>query len=162
MGDAIYWMMHEASPRLSLKNYQYAFRIRGNSEVFLFNTPYVIDWTVSYWNGLDQGHATFEDTETVNLALTQHALYRLFGCEELVMAEPLIQFPHNYNYPSRAVMYRWMNQHLGLNLADAERVEKDFEPLTREELTVWDAEHPQPPGGDEGARVASAGVGGGR
>jgi len=77
------------------------------------------------------------------------ALYRLFGCEELVMAEPLIQFPHNYNYPSRAVMYRWMNQHLGLNLADAELVEKDFEPLTREELTVWDAEHPQPPGGDD-------------
>ncbi len=54
-GDAVYWMMHDASPPLSLNNYQYAFRIRGNSEVFLFKTPYVIDWTLIYWNGLDTG-----------------------------------------------------------------------------------------------------------
>ncbi len=72
-GDAIYWMMHEAAPRLSLKNYQYAFRIRGNNEVFVFKTPYVIDWTLIYWNGLDTGHATFEDTETVNKALGTNA-----------------------------------------------------------------------------------------
>ncbi len=78
-GDAIYWMMDEASPRLSIKNYQYAFRIRGNSEVFFLKTPYVIDWTLVYWNGLDTGHATFEDTETVNKALGQNAAYRAGG-----------------------------------------------------------------------------------
>ncbi len=72
-GDAVYWMMHDASAPLSLNNYQYAFRIRGNSEVFLFKTPYVIDWTLVYWNGLDTGHATFEDTDTVNKALGTNA-----------------------------------------------------------------------------------------
>jgi hypothetical protein len=76
-GDAVYWMMDQASPRLSLSNYQYAFRIRGNSEFFLFKTPYVVDWTVSYWNGLDTGHAVFEDTETVNNALNTNAVTRV-------------------------------------------------------------------------------------
>lgn len=66
MGDAIYWMMEDAKPGFSLKNYQYAFRLRGNSEVWLFKTPYVIDWTLSYWNGLDTGHAVFDKTELVN------------------------------------------------------------------------------------------------
>ena len=37
-------------------------------------------------------------------------LYRLFDAEELVMAQPLVQFPHNYNYVSRAVMYRLVQQ----------------------------------------------------
>ncbi len=50
---------------------------RGNSEFFLFNTPYIIDWTLSYWNGLDTGHAMFTDTERVNEALNANALSRL-------------------------------------------------------------------------------------
>ena len=76
-GDAVYWMMDQASPPFALNNYQYAFRVRGNSEFFLFDTPYVIDWTVSYWNGLDTGHATFEDIDRVNDALTANALSRV-------------------------------------------------------------------------------------
>jgi hypothetical protein len=75
-GDAVYWMMDQAMPQWSLSNYQYAFRIRGNSEIFFFDTPYIIDWTVSYWNGLDTGHAVFEDTERVNAALTRNASFR--------------------------------------------------------------------------------------
>ncbi|GAB4128587.1 hypothetical protein JCM17478_05240 [Thermopirellula anaerolimosa] len=75
-------------------------------------------------------------------------LYTLYGVPELVMAEPLLQFPHNYNYVSRGVMYRWMNRHLGLGLQEP-IVEEDFQPLTREEMSVWDGDHPVPAGGED-------------
>ena len=38
-------------------------------------------------------------------------LYQHFGVEDRVMAKPLLQFPHNYNYVSRAVMYAFFNKH---------------------------------------------------
>ena len=76
-------------------------------------------------------------------------LYTFLGHPNLVKATPLTQFPHNYNYPSRAVMYAWLNQHLNLGLTDEQLVEKDFEPLTREQLTVWNDEYPKPEGGDD-------------
>lgn len=76
-------------------------------------------------------------------------LYTLLGHGDLVQATPLVQFPHNYNYQSRAVMYHWFNEHLNLGLSEEQVAETDFEPLTREQLTVWDDEHPQPEGGDD-------------
>lgn len=75
-------------------------------------------------------------------------LYRLLGVEELVMAKPLLQFPHNYNYVSREVMYHWFNKHLKLGLEEPV-VEEDFRPLSIAEMTVWDAQHPAPPSGDD-------------
>ena len=78
--------------------------------------------------------------------LKQH--YRLFGAEDLVMAKPLVHFPHNYNYVSRAVMYHWFNKHLKLGLEEP-IVEEDFRPLSVAEMSVWDAAHPAPPVGDE-------------
>ena len=60
-----------------------------------------------------------------------------------VMARPLVQFKHNYNYVSRAVMYQWFNKHLKLGFQEP-IVEEDFEPLSVEEMTVWDEEHPKP------------------
>lgn len=76
-------------------------------------------------------------------------LYTLLGHGDLVQATPLTQFPHNYNYRSRAVMYAWLNEHLDLGLTEEQLVEKDFEPLSQEALTVWDNEHPKPEGGDD-------------
>jgi dienelactone hydrolase len=76
-------------------------------------------------------------------------LYTLLGHADLVQATPLTQFPHNYNYQSRAAMYGWLNQHLDLGLTEPQLVERDFEPLTRDQLTVWNDEHPQPEGGDD-------------
>ena len=76
------------------------------------------------------------------------ALYKLLGVEKLVMAKPLVHFPHNYNYVSRAVMYSWLNTHLKLGQEEP-IVETDFQPLSVEELTVWDAQHPKPPSGDD-------------
>lgn len=70
-------------------------------------------------------------------------VYSLFGHPELVTARVFSQFPHNINQPSREVMYAWMHEHLGLS-ADAPLKQTDFTPLTREELTVYDASHPRP------------------
>lgn len=79
-------------------------------------------------------------------------LYSLYGVPDLVMAKPLVHFPHNYNYVSREVMYHWMNKHLRLGLKEP-IIENDFEPLSRQEMTVWDDNHPQPPGGEEWERA---------
>lgn len=78
-------------------------------------------------------------------------LYTLYGVPDNVMAKPLLQFPHNYNYVSREVMYHWMNKHLKLGLPEP-IIEEDFLPLTRQEMSVWDHEHPAPPGGPEWER----------
>jgi dienelactone hydrolase len=75
-------------------------------------------------------------------------LYRLLGVEANVMAKPLVQFPHNYNHVSRAVMYSWFNKHLKLGYTDP-IIEEDFLPLSIEEMTVWDSQHPRPPSGND-------------
>ncbi|MCE9607773.1 MAG: acetylxylan esterase [Planctomycetia bacterium] len=74
-------------------------------------------------------------------------LYKLTGAEANFEAFPYIQFPHNYNYVSRAAMYGFFNKHLKLE-AKEPIVEGDIEPLTVEQLTVWSKEHPKPAGGD--------------
>lgn len=76
--------------------------------------------------------------------LKQH--YEMLGIPKLVMAKALTQFPHNYNYVSRAVMYRFMNEHLKLGLENP-IVEEDYKPLSIAEASVWDADHPRPPSG---------------
>jgi dienelactone hydrolase len=78
--------------------------------------------------------------------LKQH--YRMLGVEDRVMAAPLLQFPHNFNYASRAVMYQFLNRHLKLGLPEP-IVEADYRPLTVAEMSVWDKAHPKPPSGDE-------------
>jgi dienelactone hydrolase len=82
--------------------------------------------------------------------LRQH--YKMLGVEDLVMAKPLLQFGHNYNYVSRAVMYQWLNKHLKLGLEEP-IVEEDYRPLSRAEMSVWDDEHPRPAGGDDYERA---------
>lgn len=76
------------------------------------------------------------------------AHYKLLGAPDNVMVKPLLQFPHNYNYVSRAAMYAWFNKHLGLGHADP-IVEEDFVPLSIAEMTVWDDRHPKPSAGDD-------------
>jgi hypothetical protein len=80
------------------------------------------------------------------------AVYGLFRAPENVMAKALLQFPHNYNYVSRAVMYSWINRQFKLGLQDPV-IEEDFKPLSIAEMTVWDAQHPRPPGGPEHERA---------
>lgn len=75
-------------------------------------------------------------------------VYELMGAKNNVACDDLTHFPHNYNYVSRALMYRWFNKHLRLGLKDP-YVEEDFKPLAPEEMSVWDSQHPQPAGGEK-------------
>ena len=72
-------------------------------------------------------------------------LYKLFGAEQNVEGYPLVQFPHNYNHVSRGKMYAWMNKHFGLNYSMDALLEREFKPLTVEEMSVWNDAHPAPP-----------------
>jgi dienelactone hydrolase len=78
-------------------------------------------------------------------------LYKLTGAETNFEAYPFIQFPHNYNYVSRAAMYEFFNKHLKLE-AKLPIVEGDIVPLTIPELTVWNDKHPKPAGGPDHER----------
>ena len=75
-------------------------------------------------------------------------LYALLGVGDKVTARALVQFQHNYNYVSREVMYQWFNKHLQMGLPEPV-IEEDYRPLSTEEMTVWDADHPRPPGGED-------------
>jgi Acetyl esterase (deacetylase) len=76
------------------------------------------------------------------------ALYGLMGAPKNVELFSNTHFGHNYNYVSRSAFYNFVNKHFKLGLEEPV-VEEDYHRLTRTELTVWDAQHPQPPGGDE-------------
>ena len=39
-------------------------------------------------------------------------LYTLYGKPDHVLCEDLLHFPHNYNFVTRGIMYRWFNKHL--------------------------------------------------
>jgi dienelactone hydrolase len=80
----------------------------------------------------------------------QH-LYRLWGAEDRLYLAAFLNHPHNYNYHSRLAMYRWMNKHLGLGQEEPID-ERPFQPLSREEMTVWTEGHPRPPVGEEHER----------
>jgi len=69
-------------------------------------------------------------------------VYSLYDKASNVYAEAHPEFGHNYNYVSRAIMYRWMTEHL--NLPDAPLVETDFWPIPKEKLSVFNEEHPLP------------------
>lgn len=75
-------------------------------------------------------------------------LYAMLGAKDNVKATAYLHFPHNYNQPSRALMYSWFNKHFQLGAAEPV-VERDFQPLSQAELTVFDEQHPRPPGGDD-------------
>ncbi len=82
-------------------------------------------------------------------------LWTMLGAKDNVRVFPMPQFQHNYNYVSRSAMYAWMNTQLKLGLPEPV-VEEDFKPLTREEATVWTADHPAPAKGEaEERRVTS-------
>jgi hypothetical protein len=82
------------------------------------------------------------DIETKGLPELKQ-VYSLYGQPSLVSATCYPRFQHNYNQVSRELMFNWFNEHLGLNLPVPVK-QSDFWPLTRDELTVFDAEHPVP------------------
>jgi uncharacterized protein (DUF1697 family) len=82
------------------------------------------------------------------------ALYDRIGKPDQVSALFATQFKHNYNQVSRAEMYLFMKRHLKLGSALVE--ERDFVLSSKEELTVWTAEHPAPTGDRAGKAQEAA------
>src|SRR3954464_12086247 len=70
-------------------------------------------------------------------------LYATLGAPEDVMLQRGEHFPHNYNAVSRSAFYTWLNRHFKLGFKEPV-IEKDYELLSRDQLTVWDAQHPEP------------------
>lgn len=104
----------------------------GNIEIAALTAPRPIamtgadDWTV--------------EIETKGLPeLKKH--FAMLGVPDNVHAK-YRKFPHNYNLPSRMMMYDFFNR--TLNLGVNEIAEQDYMPLTQEEATVFDANHPAP------------------
>jgi dienelactone hydrolase len=74
-------------------------------------------------------------------------LYGLLGAKDAVALQRGEHFPHNYNAVTRSGFYTFLNHHFRLGLPPPV-IEHDYEPLSREELTFWDAAHPAPPAND--------------
>ena len=70
-------------------------------------------------------------------------LYRLMGAPDNVMLKRGEHFPHNYNAVSRSAFFTWLNRHFKLGFQEPV-IERDYQVLKPEELTVWDEAHPAP------------------
>jgi len=70
-------------------------------------------------------------------------LYATLGAPEQVILHRGEHFPHNYNAVSRSAFYTWLNRHFKLGFQEPV-IERDYTPLSREQLSVWDAQHPAP------------------
>lgn len=75
-------------------------------------------------------------------------LYAKLNAKDHIAGYPLTQFKHNYNAVSRGKMYHWMNRFLKLGIEEPV-LERDYDPLTISEMSVWNDEHPRPAGGVE-------------
>src|SRR3954469_9462818 len=73
--------------------------------------------------------------------------YKALGAPKAVMLHRGEHFPHNYNAVSRSAFYTWLNRHFKLGFKEPV-IERDYEPLWREQLTVWDDQHPAPKAAD--------------
>ncbi len=70
-------------------------------------------------------------------------LYTAHGAKDKVFLLRGEHFQHNYNAVTRSAFYTFVNKHFKLGLPSPV-IEQDYEPLTREQLTVWDDKHPAP------------------
>jgi dienelactone hydrolase len=72
-------------------------------------------------------------------------LYALYGKANEVALSDHTEFGHNYNAVSRKAMYELMNKAFNLN---ADVIERDYTRSSIEEMSVWNADHPQPESGE--------------
>ena len=83
-------------------------------------------------------------------------LYALVGKPDAVKLFPAAHFPHNYNHVARVAMYGWVNRLFGLGLTEP-ILERDFELIRKDELTVFDQSHPRPAAGIDYERSLTKG-----
>lgn len=90
---------------------------------------------------------TAADDWTIELETKGHpdlvALYKQLKAPGNYEAHFDIHFKHNYNHVSRTHMYQFVNRHFGLGMTSPV-LERDFAPLTIEDLTVWNADGSRP------------------
>ena len=90
---------------------------------------------------------TAADDWTVELKTKGHPdlvdLYKRLKAGNAYEAHFDIHFKHNYNHVSRTHMYQFVNKHFGLKLAKPV-LERDFELMSGEELSVWNADGTRP------------------
>lgn len=75
------------------------------------------------------------------------SLYAAYSRKNDVFLKRGEHFPHNYNAVTRSAFYTFLNQHFKLGFPSPV-IEQDFEPLAREQLSVWDDKHPAPKAAD--------------
>ncbi len=75
------------------------------------------------------------------------ALYQLYGKKSFVTLQRGEHFPHNYNAVTRMGFYAVLNKHFKLGQPEPV-IERDYAPLPKEKLAVWDSAHPAPKAGD--------------
>ena len=75
------------------------------------------------------------------------ALYELYGKKGNIYLNRGEHFPHNYNAVTRSAFFTFLNKHFHLGLASPV-IEKDYDVLPKEKLSVWDARHPAPKAND--------------
>ena len=96
---------------------------------------------------------TAADDWTVELEEKGHPdlsnLYRMLGAKGNYEAHFDTHFKHNYNHVSRTHMYQFVNRHFDLGLTTPV-LERDFDLLGKEELSVFDQKHPAPSGNQVG------------
>ena len=98
--------------------------------------------------GLTAADDWTKELETKGYPALQN-LYAMLGHEDRLTAVFHTHFPHNYNHVNRTVMYSFFNRHFGLGF-DEPVLERDFELLSKEQLSVWNDQHPAPSGSDVG------------
>ncbi|MCA9125700.1 MAG: acetylxylan esterase [Planctomycetales bacterium] len=76
------------------------------------------------------------------------SLYRLWNASDHVGLFPALHFEHNFNHVSRVSLYGWINKFFHLGYCEP-ILERDFDIARRDELSVWDAQHPAPEAGLE-------------
>ena len=76
-------------------------------------------------------------------------IYTLYGHPERLRAVFHTEFQHNYNSVNRMFMYGCISDFLDLGF-EKPILERDFVPLSQEEMTAWTADHPAPSGNQVG------------
>lgn len=74
-------------------------------------------------------------------------LYALLGAADRVTLHRGEHFPHNYNAVSRSAFYGVLNRYFRLGQREPV-IERDYQRLTKSELSVYDDAHPRPSGGE--------------
>lgn len=70
-------------------------------------------------------------------------LYAMLEASDHVAVFPFLNYKHNFNAVSRQAMYGFVNEHFQLGFP-APIEERDFQPLTKAEMSVWTDDQPAP------------------